>query len=109
MRHERPRKTHEMPTLCREYNVPLVSTWTIGQPDRSTSSADVAFWVAYWAQPRVIMYGPYEESVDQNMRELIFPWNGHDEPSNPSVLDDNVRWLKDHPRVRFYVEAYASS
>lgn len=55
------------------------------------------------------MYGPYEESVDQNMRELIFPWNGHDEPSNPSVLDDNVRWLKDHPRVRFYVEAYASS
>lgn len=39
----------------------------------------------------------------------IFPWNDHDEPSNPSALDDNVQWLKAHPNVRFYVDGYASS
>ena len=39
----------------------------------------------------------------------MFPWNDHDEPSNPNILDDNVQWLKDHPRDRFYIEGYASS
>jgi outer membrane protein OmpA-like peptidoglycan-associated protein len=24
-------------------------------------------------------------------------------------LDDNARWLKDHPSVRFHIEGYASS
>ena len=26
-----------------------------------------------------------------------------------AVLDDNVRWLKDHPNGRFYIHGYASS
>ncbi len=39
----------------------------------------------------------------------MFPWNDHDEPSNPNILDDNVQWLKDHPSDRFYIDGYASS
>ena len=87
----------------------LTGTRTVAQQDVSTSSSDVAYWVAYWAQPRVVMYGPEEEAFNQNMHEVLFPWNEHDEPSNPSVLDDNVQWLKNHPRDRFYIEGYASS
>ena len=50
----------------------LTGTWTVAQQD-SASSADVAFWVAYWARPRVAMYGPDEEAFNQNMYEVMFP------------------------------------
>ena len=79
----------------------LTSAWTVAQQDAPPRSEDVAFWVAYWARPRVVMYGPDEEAFNQHMHEVMFPWNDHDEPSNPNVLDDNVQWLKDHPRERF--------
>jgi outer membrane protein OmpA-like peptidoglycan-associated protein len=75
----------------------------------SEASPDVAFWVAYWAKPRVLIFGPEQEAFDQNVHEILFPWNDHDDPSNPNVLDDNVQWLKDHASVRFYIEGYASS
>jgi outer membrane protein OmpA-like peptidoglycan-associated protein len=70
---------------------------------------DVAYWVAYWTQPRVVLFGPEELAFNQNLHEVTFPWNDHDEPSNPGTLDDNVQWLKDHPRDRFYINGYASS
>jgi outer membrane protein OmpA-like peptidoglycan-associated protein len=57
----------------------------------------------------VVLFGPEEEAFNQNVHEIMFPWNDHDGPSNPSTLDDNVQWLKDHPAARFYVEGYASS
>jgi OmpA family len=75
----------------------------------SEAPTDVAFWVAYWAKPRVVLFGPAEEDFNKNMHEIMFPWNDHDGPLNPNVLDDNVQWLKDHPSVRFYIEGYASS
>jgi outer membrane protein OmpA-like peptidoglycan-associated protein len=75
----------------------------------SEPPSDVAFWVAYWGKPRVALFGPEEEAFNQNVHELTFPWNDHDDPSNPNVLDDNVKWLKDHPNDRFYIEGYASS
>jgi outer membrane protein OmpA-like peptidoglycan-associated protein len=50
-----------------------------------------------------------EEAFNKNIHEIMFPWNDHDDPSNPNILDDNVQWLKDHPSVRFYIEGYASS
>jgi len=87
----------------------LIGTGTVAQQDVSMSSADVAFWIGYWARPRVVIYGPDEEAFNQNMHEVMFPWNDHDEPSNPSVLDDNVQWLKNHPHDRFFIEGYASS
>jgi len=55
------------------------------------------------------MFGPDEEAFNKNLQVLFFPWNDHDEPSNPAVLDSNAQWLKDHSNVRFYVDGYASS
>jgi outer membrane protein OmpA-like peptidoglycan-associated protein len=85
------------------------STRMFAQQDVFEPSADVAFWVAHWAQPRVVLYGPDEEAFNSNMHEVMFPWNDHEGPSNPSVLDENVQWLKNHPSDRFYVYGYASS
>jgi outer membrane protein OmpA-like peptidoglycan-associated protein len=87
----------------------LASAGTFAQQGTIESPADVAFWVAYWGRPRVILFGPEEEAFNNNLHEIMFPWNDHDEPSNPSTLDDNVRWLKDHPSVRFSIRGYASS
>jgi outer membrane protein OmpA-like peptidoglycan-associated protein len=70
---------------------------------------DVAFWVAYWGKPRVILFGPEQEAFNQNVHEILFPWNDHDDPSNTNILDENVQWLKDHANDRFYIEGYASS
>jgi outer membrane protein OmpA-like peptidoglycan-associated protein len=85
------------------------STGIFAQQDFSESSADIAFWVAYWGHPRVALLGPEQESFNKNIQEILFPWNDHEEPSNPSALDDNVRWLKDHVNDRFYINGYASS
>jgi outer membrane protein OmpA-like peptidoglycan-associated protein len=57
----------------------------------------------------VALFGPDEEAFNKNVHEIMFPWNDHDEPSNPNILDDNVHWLKDRPRDRFYIDGYASS
>jgi outer membrane protein OmpA-like peptidoglycan-associated protein len=75
----------------------------------SEAPTDVAFWVAYWGKPRVVLFGPEQEAFNQNVHEILFPWNDHDEPANPNTLDDNVQWLKDHANDRFYIEGYASS
>src|SRR5882672_5941325 len=75
---------------------------------QATSSSVTAFWVAYWARPRVILLGPEEDAFYKNMKDVMFLRNDYDSPINPSALDDNVQWLKDHPGVRFYVNGYAS-
>jgi outer membrane protein OmpA-like peptidoglycan-associated protein len=87
----------------------LTAPGMFAQLDDTYSSVDVAFWVRHWAQPRVVLFGPEEEAFNENMHVITFPWDGHDEPSNPAVLDDNVQWLKGHPSVRFYIDGYASS
>jgi outer membrane protein OmpA-like peptidoglycan-associated protein len=75
----------------------------------SESSPDVAFWVAYWGKPRVVLFGPEEEAFNINVRPVEFPWDNDDSPLNPNILDANVQWLKDHANDRFYIEGYASS
>ena len=87
----------------------LTSTGIFAQQGATESSADVAFWVGHWAQPRVVLFGPEEEAFNNNVHEIMFPWNDHDDPSNPGTLEENVRWLKDHPNARFYIDGYASS
>ena len=67
----------------------------------TSSSVEAAFWVAYWAEPRVILFGPEEDASYKNMRDVMFLRNDYAAPFNPSALDDNVQWLKDHPDVRF--------
>jgi outer membrane protein OmpA-like peptidoglycan-associated protein len=87
----------------------LASTGLFAQRGITESSADVSFWVAYWGQPRLVLFGPKEEAFNKNVHEIMFPWNDHEEPSNPSTLDENVQWLKDHGNDRFYIHGYASS
>ncbi len=75
----------------------------------SEAPTDVAFWVAYWGKPRVIIFGPEQEAFNQNVHEIVFAWNDDDTPSNSNILDDNVQWLKDRASDRFYIEGYTSS
>src|ERR1700704_6110076 len=80
-----------------------------GASDASTASADSAYWVAYWAKPSLDLFGPQEQAFNSNMHDLLFPNNNCDQPSDPSILDANVQWLKDHASDHFYIEGYASS
>ena len=74
----------------------------------TSSSPDSAFWVSHWAQPPVLLFGSEEEAFYNNMKEVMFLRNDYNSPTNPSALDDNIQWLKDHPGVRFYVNGYTS-
>lgn len=87
----------------------LTSPVICAQTEPGGPNRDAAFWVDHWSRPPVIVFGPEEETFYQNMQVILFPYNDHDEPSNPSALDSNAQWLKDHPNVRFYVDGYASS
>ena len=46
----------------------LTSTGIFAQQSSSQSSADVAFWVASWAQPRVALFGPEQEAFNKNVQ-----------------------------------------
>ena len=87
----------------------LASTAAFAQSGSAEPKTDVAYWVDHWSRPPVTVFGPEEEAFYQNMQVVLFPYNDHDDPSNPDALESNVRWLKDHPNVRFYVDGYASS
>jgi peptidoglycan-associated lipoprotein len=73
------------------------------------SSPDVAYWVDFWSRPPVFLFGPQQEEFFKGMQVILFPYDDHDDPSNPSVLDSDIQWLNDHPHVRFYINGYASS
>jgi outer membrane protein OmpA-like peptidoglycan-associated protein len=73
------------------------------------STASPAFWVSFWGQPRVILDGHEEEAFYQNLKEVIFARNEYDRCLNPNALDDDARWLKEHPNVHFYIDGYAST
>ncbi len=87
----------------------LTSVEVFAQQDTSEASADVAFWIAYWAKPRVVLFGPQEEAFNKDVHEIVFPWNVYDNPMNPNILDENVQWMKDHASDRFYIEGYSSA
>jgi len=88
----------------------LLSSQTIfAQQGSADSSADIAFWVDHWSRPKLALFGPEEEAFNNNVHQITFAWDDSNDATDPGVLDANVRWLKDHPNVRFYVEGYASS
>jgi hypothetical protein len=74
----------------------------------ASASFDEAFWVRYWGQPKIILSGPEEEAFYRGLKEVVFARNVYDQCENPSVLDDDARWLKEHSGVRFYIDGYAS-
>jgi outer membrane protein OmpA-like peptidoglycan-associated protein len=75
----------------------------------ASASSDDAFWVSFWGQPRVILYGPEEQAFYQNLKEVMFARNEYDRCLNPNALDADAGWLKEHPNVRFYIDGYAST
>lgn len=87
----------------------LTSIEIFAQQGTSEASTDVAFWVDYWAKPRLILFGPKEEAFNTDVHEIVFPWDVYDKPLNPNILDENVQWMKDHASDRFYIEGYASA
>lgn len=89
--------------------LPLVGTAAFAQAGSAEPKTDIAYWVDHWSRPPVIVFGPEEDAFYQNVQIILFPYDDHDDPSNPSVLESNVRWLQDHPNARFYVDGYASS
>jgi outer membrane protein OmpA-like peptidoglycan-associated protein len=73
------------------------------------SSDIVNYWVAFWAKPTPVIFGPPQEAFDSSVKEVSFPFDIFDQPLDPSVLDANAQWLKDHPTNRFFIEGYASA
>jgi peptidoglycan-associated lipoprotein len=87
----------------------FAGTAAFAQTRSDSSLTSVAFWVDHWSRSPVILFGPEEEDFYKNLQVILFPYNDHDDPSNPNALDSSIQWLKDHPKVRFYVDGYASS
>ena len=101
-------------TICRPFVIVLTIVLFTGaaalaQEGSTHPTTNVGFWVDHWSRPPVILFGPDEEAFYKNMQVILFPFNDHDEPSNPSALDSSIQWLKENPNVRFYVDGYASS
>jgi outer membrane protein OmpA-like peptidoglycan-associated protein len=84
-------------------------TGVFAQEVNSNSNTNVAFWVAYWGQPRVHLFGSEQDNFNKGVQEILFPYDKASEPTDPNVLEGNVQFLKDHPNERFYIDAYASS
>jgi outer membrane protein OmpA-like peptidoglycan-associated protein len=74
----------------------------------SGASYDDAFWVDFWAKPRVNLNGPDEQAFYQNVQEVAFANNRFNHALDENTLNSNVQWLKDHPSARFFIEGYAS-
>jgi peptidoglycan-associated lipoprotein len=74
----------------------------------SAASSDDAFWVDYWAKPRVALFGPEEQAFNQNMQVIGFAHDRFDHALDQNALNADVQWLKDHPDSRFFIEGYAS-
>jgi outer membrane protein OmpA-like peptidoglycan-associated protein len=81
----------------------------LGDAPFTEAPADVSYWVSYWGQPRVAIFGSEQEAFHQNVHEITFPLNVYDQPLDPNVLDQDAEWLKEYADDRFYIEGYASS
>ena len=75
----------------------------------SGGAGDDAFWVAYWAKPKVNLYGPEEQAFNENVHQVTFAHDRFDHALDEDTLKADVQWLKDHPTARFFIEGYASS
>src|SRR5271166_5651501 len=43
----------------------------------------------------------------QNVKEVYFPFNIYSKAVNPSVLDSDADWLKQHSDANFWIQGYA--
>jgi hypothetical protein len=56
----------------------LLSNIPVFAKGPSGASADDAYWVDYWAKPRVVLYGPEEEAFNRNVHKIPFAHDGFD-------------------------------
>jgi outer membrane protein OmpA-like peptidoglycan-associated protein len=87
----------------------LTSIPLFAKKDPSGASPDEAYWIDYWAKPRVVLYGPEEAAFNENVHKITFAHDNFDHALDQDTLNADVQWLKDHPSTRFYIEGYASS
>ena len=90
-------------------SLPVSAQQAPSEASTPDASQIIAYWVAYWAKPKVVLFGPPEEAFNSSVHEVLFPNNVYDAPENASILDENAQWLKDHANDHFYIEGYASS
>ena len=45
--------------------------------------------------------------LNQNVKEVYFPFNIYNRTLDPAVLDADAAWLKQHPDAHFWIQAYA--
>lgn len=45
--------------------------------------------------------------LNQNVKEVYFPFNIYTKVIDPAVLDADAAWLKQHPDAKFWIQAYA--
>jgi outer membrane protein OmpA-like peptidoglycan-associated protein len=87
----------------------LVTSIPLFAKGPSGASADDSYWVAYWAKPRVALFGPEEQAFNENVHEIQFAHDRFDHTLDENTLNADVQWLKDHPSDRFFIEGYASA
>jgi outer membrane protein OmpA-like peptidoglycan-associated protein len=80
-----------------------------GDAPFTEAPSDVTYWVTYWQKPAPVIFGSEQEAFQQNMHDVSFALNVYDQPLDPSAVDADAQWLKDHASDRFYIEGYASS
>lgn len=83
-------------------NIPLLA---MGPSDTSASDS---WWVAFWAKPRVVLFGPEEQAFYDNVHEVRFAHDRFDHSLDEATLNADVQWLQAHPDTRFFIEGYAS-
>jgi outer membrane protein OmpA-like peptidoglycan-associated protein len=81
----------------------------LGDAPFTEAPADMSYWVSYWGQPPVVIFGSEQQAFQQGVHDINFPLNVYDQPLDPNVLDQDAAWLKEHADDRFYIEGYASS
>src|SRR5271163_486913 len=98
------------PMKCRlvlvAFTILLITSIPLFAMGPSDASPGDAYWVDYWARPKVILYGPEEEAFYQNIHKITFAHDGFDHALDQDTLNADVQWLKDHASARFYIEGY---
>lgn len=51
--------------------------------------------------------GSQTPEFSQNVKEVYFPFNVYSKSTDPSVLDQDAEWLKQHSDAHFWIEGYA--
>jgi outer membrane protein OmpA-like peptidoglycan-associated protein len=61
---------------------------------------------AFLPAARLEAQAPAKE-FSQNVKEVYFPFNVYSKAVNPSVLDSDAEWLKQHSETNFWIRGYA--